>query len=149
MEKRRAWLGLLWMSLRLMRSEAWFTSDEMAGDPGLQGRQHMILAQQPTCSSCSSCLPLKDVAHKVKAGIVPFLDRLLVVVGTRGHQVRDQAVDGIRHSVALIVGHGCCMVSSYPPGCLTVWAAGCLLHCFHSACLLRFPLVCTDVLYLQ
>jgi hypothetical protein len=38
---------------------------------------------------------------------VPLLGCLLVVVGVAGHQVRDQTVDGIRDSGALVVGHGC------------------------------------------
>ncbi len=34
-EKRSAWLGLLWMSFLLIKSEAWFTSDETEGELGL------------------------------------------------------------------------------------------------------------------
>lgn len=60
----------------------------------------------------SGVLPVKDVPHELEAGIVSLLGGLLVVVGAAGHQMRDQAVDGIRDSVALVVGHGCIVSSS-------------------------------------
>lgn len=37
LENRSAWLGLLCISFLLIRSEAWLTSEEMAGEPGLRG----------------------------------------------------------------------------------------------------------------
>jgi hypothetical protein len=45
--------------------------------------------------------------HKLEAGVVSFVGRVLVVVGFAGDQVINQTVDGIRNSGVPVAGHGC------------------------------------------
>lgn len=66
-----------------------------------------------------------------------LLSRLLVVVGVTGHQVRDQAVDGIRDSVALVVvGHGCIVSKLNGRGLDATSLAAAMF--IASSCLLKF-----------
>lgn len=81
------------MSLRLIRSEAWLTSEATAGVSGLQlGQESTIL-----CNRTSE--PLKNGLDELKASVVTLLGHSLIFCWIGGDDVCDEAVDGIGNAI--------------------------------------------------
>jgi hypothetical protein len=93
------------MSLRLMRSAAWLTSDETAGLPWLEG----VLVEDWYSGEEKKdrTPPLQNAPDKFKGLVMASLGRQLVVAGDGRDEMGNQAVDGIVDSVALCASHGC------------------------------------------
>lgn len=97
------------MSFRLIRSEAWFTSDEIAGAPGLDSRKPEI-SPASTQWDMKLLLPLDDRLCKLETVVVSLLGGILVLVREARHQMVNQTMDCIRNSGAAIGGHDCILV---------------------------------------
>ena len=79
-------------------SRAW-ERDELAGEqrsPTVVGRRGRIAVS-----------PFEDGLGELEAGIVSLLSIMLALVGIAGHQVVDEAVDGIGDARGAFDGHGC------------------------------------------